>query len=490
MATRRTDPHHRYWLAGERRKPDDTPTLPVVSPVDGTVVGGVHEYTREQIDLCFAAARQAQPRWFARPLTERTELLLRFADLLADNAERIGEVLMMEVAKARRDARDEVARSADYVRHTAEDAKRVIGDSQFSDAFPGQARDKLAVVHRVPLGTVLAIPPFNYPVNLAVSKIAPALATGNAVVLKPPSQGALSALMMCDLAHEAGIPPEVLQAVTGRGSRIGDYLVQHGDVDLITFTGSSGTGAELARKAGMVPLLLELGGKDPAIVLADADIDAAAADIVSGAFSYSGQRCTAVKRVLVVDAVADRLVAAVAQRAAELTVGDPRDNARITPLVDADAAVGAERMVQDAVARGATLVCGGDREGNLVRPTVVDRVTEDMDLAWVEPFAPVLPVIRVRSAEEAIRISNRSEYGLQAAVFTRDIDLAIQVAARLDVGTVQVNGRTARGPDHFPFLGTKASGMGTQGVRPSIEAMTRVKSLVVNLHAKDLAAVS
>ncbi|MGI5159186.1 aldehyde dehydrogenase family protein [Microbispora sp. CA-102843] len=477
----------RYRLNGKWRTSDDDHTLPVISPVDGSVVGSVHEYTHEEIDLVFATARQAQPHWFARPLTERTDLLVRFAHRLAEKAAEIGDLLMMEVAKARKDARDEVIRSADYIRHTAEDTKRIIGETQFSDAFPGQARDKLAIVHRVPLGTVLAIPPFNYPVNLAVSKIAPALATGNAVVLKPPSQGALTALKVCELAYQVGIPPEVLQVVTGRGSRIGDYLVQHEGVNMITFTGSSDTGADLARKAGMVPLLLELGGKDPAIVLADADLEAAADDIVAGAFSYSGQRCTAIKRVLVMESVADRVVAAIAERTGRLTVGDPREDAKITPLVDPGAAAGAEKMVQEALARGGVLVHGGTREGNLMQPTVVDHVTEEMDLAWVEPFAPVLPIIRVSSPAEAIRLSNRSEYGLQAAVFTRDIDAAIQIAARLDVGTVQVNGRTARGPDHFPFLGTKASGMGTQGVRPSIEAMTRVKSLVVNLRAKNLA---
>jgi glyceraldehyde-3-phosphate dehydrogenase (NADP+) len=396
---------------------------------------------------------------------------------------------MMEVAKARKDARDEVVRSGDYVHHTAEDAKRLIGESQFSDSFPGQARNKLAVIHRVPLGTVLAIPPFNYPVNLAVSKIAPGLVTGNAVILKPPSQGVLSALRMCELAYEVGIPSDVLQVVTGRGSRIGDHLVMHEGVDLISFTGSSETGRDLARKAGMVPLMLELGGKDAAIVLADADLGTTAADIVAGAFAYSGQRCTAVKRVLVVEDVADELTRLVVDRVGKLSVGDPRDDCTVTPLVDPQSASGAERLIGDAVAAGATVACGGTRDGNLVQPTVVDHVTADMDLAWVEPFAPVLPIIRVANAAEAVRLSNRSEYGLQAAIFTSDINAAIQIAARLDVGTVQVNGRTARGPDHFPFLGTKSSGMGTQGVRPAIESMTRVKSLVINLRDKDLTAV-
>ncbi len=467
----------------------EAPVLDVVSPIDGSVIGQVQEFAAEEIDEVFATARHAQPRWAARPMSERADVLHRFADLLEANAEHLGDLLMWEVAKARKDAVDEVVRSADYVRHTAEEAKRLIGESQFSDSFAGQARNKLAIAHRVPLGTVLAIPPFNYPVNLAVSKLAPGVVAGNAVVLKPPSQGALSALRMCELAHEAGVPRDVLHVVTGRGSRIGDYLVQHPSVDLISFTGSSQTGRDLARKAGMIPLMLELGGKDAAIVLCDADLEQAAADIVSGAFSYSGQRCTAVKRVLVVADVADRLVAEIARRVAALTVGRPQDNCTITPLVDPSSVEGAERMIHAAVGAGAVAVTGGSRERNLLQPTVLDHVTTEMDVAWVEPFAPVLPILRMASALEAVRISNRSEYGLQAAIFTRDIDAAIQIAARLEVGTVQVNGRTARGPDHFPFLGTKSSGMGTQGVRPSLEAMTRVKSLVVNVREKDLAAL-
>lgn len=479
----------RYTLVGERRPAVPGQTIEVRSPIDGSVVGAVHEFTAAEIDAVFAAARAGQPRWAEAPIDERARILHRVADLLEERVEQLAELLVLEIAKARRDARDEVLRSADFVRYTAEEARRIHGDAMFSDAFPRQHRNKLAISYRVPLGVVLAIPPFNYPINLGVSKIAPALASGNAVVFKPPTQGSLAGTVLGDLVVEAGVPAEVMHVVTGRGSRIGDLLVQHPSVNMITFTGSSETGRELARKAGMVPLLLELGGKDAAIVLADADLDAAAADIVGGAYAYSGQRCTAVKRVLVLESVADELVERIAQRVRQLTVGDPRDDCVITPLVDPTSADRAEEMIEQAVARGAVLVYGGGRRGNLVDPTLLDRVTVDMDVAWVEPFAPVLPVLRVGSADEAVEISNRSEYGLQAAVFSRDVDLATQIALRLDVGTVQINGRTARGPDHFPFVGTKSSGMGAQGVRYSIEAMTRLKSMVVNMRPIDLQTV-
>lgn len=478
-------PNGEYTLVGERRQPVEGQTLEIRSPVDGSVVGRVHEYTADEIDTLMAAAREHQPSWADTPLDERARLMGKAADVLESRADELAELLVMEVAKARKDSRDEVVRSADFIRFTAEEGKRVIGDAQFSDSFPRQSRNKLAVSYRVPLGCVLAIPPYNYPINLAVSKIVPGLIAGNAVVLKPPTQGALAGTVLVDVFHEAGVPAGVLHVVTGRGSRIGDLLVQHKGVDMISFTGSTETGQALAKKAGMIPLLLELGGKDAAIVLSDADVEATAADVVAGAFAYSGQRCTAVKRVLATEGVADALVAAMEERIRKLSVGDPRNDCTVTPLVDASSADGAMQMIEEAVAKGARLVVGGTREGNLVAPTLLDHVTADMDIAWVEPFAPVLPVIRVANAAEAVRLANASEYGLQAAVFSRDVDAAMHLSLSLDVGTVQLNGRTARGPDHFPFIGTKSSGMGAQGVRYSIEAMTRLKSMVFNMRPQD-----
>ena len=478
-----------YVLVGERHPRADGQTLEVVSPVDGSTVGHVHEFTPEEIDAVFASAVKHQVRWRDTSLDDRARILVTVADFLEDAIEPLAELIVMEVAKARKDARDEIRRTADFIRFTAEDAKRIIGEARFSDAFPRQSRNKLSVSYRVPLGCVLAIPPYNYPVNLAMSKVAPALIAGNAVVLKPPTQGALVGAAMVDVCHQAGVPVGVLHVVTGRGSRIGDLLVQHPAVDMISFTGSSETGQQLAEKAGMVPLMLELGGKDAAIVLSDADLDATAADIVAGAFNYAGQRCTAVKRVLAVEPIADELVSLIEKRVRSLTVGDPREDAAVTPLVDPEAAERAEALVRQAVDMGAELVVGGGRQGNLMEPTLVDKVTAGMDLAWVEPFAPVLPVIRVANAEHAVSMANASEYGLQAAIFSRDVDAAMHISLALDVGTVQINGRTARGPDHFPFLGTKASGMGTQGVRFSIEAMTRLKSTVFNMRPLDLTRV-
>jgi Aldehyde dehydrogenase family len=328
---------------------------------------------------------------------------------------------------------------------------------------------------------VLAISPFNYPINLAGSKIAPALISGNVVALKPPTQGSISGLLLAEAFAEAGLPAGVFSTITGRGSVIGDYIVEHEAVNYINFTGSTPVGEHIGHLAGMRPIMLELGGKDSAIVLEDADLDLAAKNIVAGAYGYSGQRCTAVKRVLVMDSIADKLVEKVSALVNNLTVGMPEDNADITPLIDTKAADYVEGLIKDAQEKGAKEVISFKREGNLISPVLFDNVTTDMRLAWEEPFGPVLPFIRVNSVEEAIEISNKSEYGLQASVFTNNFPLAFKIAEQLEVGTVHINNKTQRGTDNFPFLGAKKSGAGVQGVKYSIEAMTTVKSTVFDI---------
>ncbi|MGL4656687.1 MAG: aldehyde dehydrogenase family protein, partial [Sarcina sp.] len=342
---------------------------------------------------------------------------------------------------------------------------------------------KISFVSREPLGVVLAISPFNYPVNLAASKIGPALMAGNSVVFKPASQGALSGLFLAQVFKDAGVPAGVVNTVTGKGSVIGDYCVTHKLVDFVNFTGSTEIGRRISKITEMTPLLMELGGKDAAIVLEDADLDLTAKNIVGGAFSYSGQRCTAVKRVLVMDSVADALIEKLLPEMKKLKVGSPLDieDAQVVPLIDTKAADFVEKLMKDAEDKGAKVLFGGKREGNLIEPTLYDNVSLDMEIAWEEPFGPILPIIRVKTREEAIEIANKSEYGLQSSVFTQDINEAFYIANRLEVGTVQVNNKTERGPDHFPFLGVKSSGMGTQGIRYSIESMSRPKATVINV---------
>lgn len=458
--------------------------IEINSPIDGSLVGKIQSMTKDEVDKSMLNAKEAQKLWGEVPSNKRAAILYRAADLLDENVEELAEILTLEVAKDKKSSISEIQRTADYIRFTADSAKMLEGETIPGDSFPGVKKNKISFVSRVPLGVVLAISPFNYPVNLSVSKIAPALVAGNSVILKPPTQGSISALYLAEIFNKAGLPKGVLNTVTGRGSEIGDYCVTHKDIDFINFTGSTEVGQHIASISTMKPLLLELGGKDAAIVLEDADLDKAVENIISGAYSYSGQRCTAVKRILVLDSVADKLVEKLKIKVEKLKVGDPREEGVIvTPLINNKAADFVMELIEDAKAKGAKLLVGGNREEKLIYPTLFDNVTLDMRIAWEEPFGPVLPIIRVKSIEEAIDIANKSDYGLQSSVFTKDIDKAFYIANKLEVGTVQVNNKPERGPDHFPFLGVKASGMGTQGIRYSIEAMSRPKAVVLNLNS-------
>ena len=394
----------------------------------------------------------------------------------------IATCLVTEVAKPAKDAMTEVVRSADLIDYCAEEGIRILSEGKFltGDSFVGTERNKLCLTSRVPLGVVLCIPPFNYPVNLAVSKLAPALICGNAVVLKPPQQGTAAGLHMVHCFHAAGLPAGLLEVTSGKGSEIGDYLTTHPGAKCISFTGGD-TGLAVSKKAGMVPLQMELGGKDACIVLPDADIALAVSSILKGGFSYSGQRCTAVKLVLAHESVADAVIAGVNAGIAKLSVGQPEDDADITAVCSSSSADFIQGLVTDAMAKGASSAQTWRREGNLIWPMLITAVTKDMKLTWEEPFGPVLPLLRVASEAEAVALCNESRFGLQGCVFTQDINAAIRVSDAMETGTVQINGPPARGPDHFPFQGVKDSGIGSQGITNSIALMTKVKTTVINL---------
>lgn len=455
--------------------------IKIYAPATGEELGSVPAMSREEVDQVYASARAALADWRALSYVERAAYLHKAADILVRDAEKLGAVLSKEVAKGYKAAVSEVIRTAEIINYAAEEGLRMEGEVLEGGSFEAASKKKIAIVRREPVGLVLAISPFNYPINLAGSKIAPALIAGNVVALKPPTQGSISGLLLAEAFAEAGLPAGVFNTITGRGSVIGDYIVEHEAVNFINFTGSTPIGERIGKLAGMRPIMLELGGKDSAIVLEDADIALAAKNIVAGAFGYSGQRCTAVKRVLVMESVADQLVAEIKGLVEKLVIGMPEDNADITPLIDTKAADFVEGLVNDAADKGAQALTEIKRDGNLICPILFDKVTTDMRLAWEEPFGPVLPVIRVSSVEEAISISNQSEYGLQASIFTSNFPQAFAIAEKLEVGTVHINNKTQRGTDNFPFLGAKKSGAGVQGVKYSIEAMTSLKSVVFDI---------
>ena len=462
------------WKSSEKE-------ITIYSPINQEELGTVPAMSQAEVDEAMQAARAALPAWRALSAVERAAYLHKTAAILERDKEEIGTILAKEVAKGIKAAIGEVVRTADLIRYAAEEGLRITGQAMEGGGFEATSKNKLAVVRREPVGVVLAIAPFNYPVNLSGSKIAPALIAGNVVMFKPPTQGSISALLLAKSFEEAGIPAGVFNTITGRGSEIGDYIIEHKEVNFINFTGSTPIGERIGRLAGMRPIMLELGGKDAALVLEDADLEHAAKQIVAGAFSYSGQRCTAIKRVIVLESVADTLATLLQAEVAKLTVGDPFDNADITPVIDNASADFIWGLIEDAQEKGAQALTQIKREGNLLWPVLFDQVTKDMKVAWEEPFGPVLPIISVANVEEAIVFANESEFGLQSSVFTNDFKKAFEIAEKLEVGTVHINNKTQRGPDNFPFLGVKGSGAGVQGIKYSIEAMTNVKSIVFDV---------
>ena len=462
------------WKSSEKE-------ITIYSPINQEELGTVPAMSQAEVDEAMQAARAALPAWRALSAVERAAYLHKTAAILERDKEKIGTILAKEVAKGFKAAIGEVVRTAELIRYAAEEGLRITGQAMEGGGFEATSKNKLAVVRREPVGVVLAIAPFNYPVNLSGSKIAPALIAGNVVMFKPPTQGSISGLLLAKAFEEAGLPAGVFNTITGRGSEIGDYIIEHKEVNFINFTGSTPIGERIGRLAGMRPIMLELGGKDAALVLEDADLEHAAKQIVAGAFSYSGQRCTAIKRVIVLESVADTLVTLLQAEVAKLTVGDPFDNADITPVIDNASADFIWGLIEDAQEKGAQALTPIKRESNLLWPVLFDQVTKDMKVAWEEPFGPVLPIIRVANVEEAIAFANESEFGLQSSVFTNDFKKAFEIAEKLEVGTVHINNKTQRGPDNFPFLGVKGSGAGVQGIKYSIEAMTNVKSIVFDV---------
>ena len=462
------------WKSSEKE-------ITIYSPINQEELGTVPAMSQAEVDEAMQAARAALPAWRALSAVERAAYLHKTAAILERDKEKIGTILAKEVAKGFKAAIGEVVRTAELIRYAAEEGLRITGQAMEGGGFEATSKNKLAVVRREPVGVVLAIAPFNYPVNLSGSKIAPALIAGNVVMFKPPTQGSISGLLLAKAFEEAGLPAGVFNTITGRGSEIGDYIIEHKEVNFINFTGSTPIGERIGRLAGMRPIMLELGGKDAALVLEDADLEHAAKQIVAGAFSYSGQRCTAIKRVIVLESVADKLVTLLQAEVAKLTVGDPFDNADITPVIDNASADFIWGLIEDAQEKGAQALTPIKRESNLLWPVLFDQVTKDMKVAWEEPFGPVLPIIRVANVEEAIAFANESEFGLQSSVFTNDFKKAFEIAEKLEVGTVHINNKTQRGPDNFPFLGVKGSGAGVQGIKYSIEAMTNVKSIIFDV---------
>lgn len=454
--------------------------ITIKSPVDLEDDGHVCAMSSEDVVNAYDSAALAFKTWSKTPFDKRKKILLKFADLLLKNRNDLAKLLVNHVGKGLKDAAVEVERSAIYIHDTINVYEQMLKQPKVVDPKAHGVKGKTGYFTREPLGVVLAVTPFNYPINTPVSKIAPALISGNTVVFKPATQSSIIGIKMSELLIKAGIPSGVFHCIVGYGRDIGDALITNKHIAMISFTGGTKVGLDLLAKSSVGNISLELGGKDAAIVLEDADLNKTAKEIIKGAYSYSGQRCTAIKRVIVLKPVAKQLIKLLKEGVSKLQVGNPIHSPDIVPVVDVASAEYIESLIIDAKNLGATIEVGGERERNYVMPTLISNVNTKMKIAWEEPFGPVLPVMEVKNIQEAIELHNASEYGLQASIFTKSEKAAREIANELEVGTVNWNRSSSRGPDLFPFLGVKNSGVGAQGIEDAILSMTRFKGFIVN----------
>jgi succinyl-CoA reductase len=462
----------------------------VQDPSTGQRLGRVSVASRAEASAAVDAAAAVEESWGSTPIHERARLLRVLSDRLASDSEAMARCIAQEVGKPIVDARVEAGRAVTVYQLAADEARHLTGESFPADAYAYPAGNERRFLFSVrdPIGVVVAIGPFNFPLNLLSHKVAPALAAGNPVVIKPTSSAPLTALRLAKHVEAAGFPKGVVNVVVGSGGEVGDTLVEHPRTRLVTFTGSTAVGKSIAERAGRHAkrVILEMGGMDPFIVLDDAPLDVTVAAAVRGAFGYSGQVCTASKRLLVSDAIADEFARAFAERAGKLKVGRAlSEDTQVGPVIDSAALDRMDRLVGDAVSHSAKVLLGGQRAtemapGYFYRPTVLDEVPPDAKIAQEEPFGPVAPILRFRDLEEALRIANGTAYGLQAAVYTNDIRRAFTVAKRIRAGGVHINDPTSLRWDALPFGGVKESGLGREGLRYAMEEMTEVKLISVN----------
>lgn len=439
---------------------NSTKRINVISPLDNQVIGSVPALEKKDLDRAFESAAKSFKTWSITSDEIRIKYLKIFETFLQESKHKLTEIMHYEIAKPIDEASKEIERSIDYLNKTIEMYQII---KKKTVKIDGKTND----IYRVPLGVILAISPFNYPVNLSLSKIIPALISGNTIVFKPATNGSLVGTMLAELFKKANLPKGVINVVTGKGSDIGNHLTTHPLTSMISFTGSVEVGKRIAQHHHLIPLVLELGGNDGAYVRYDANIKMAAKLIAQGAFGFAGQRCTAIKRLIVHDKIKQPFIQ---------TLVDEIKKLPMIPLVNKEAADWVFKLLNHGVKK---IIVGGKRTNNQFTNTLVETTAKS--LAWTEEaFGPLLPVMYVKDDQQAIKLLNATRYGLQNSLFTSDVDWAKKVALELQCGSVNINAASSRSPDEFPFLGIKDSGFGVQGIKQALISMTRYLNVINN----------
>jgi acyl-CoA reductase-like NAD-dependent aldehyde dehydrogenase len=458
------------------------PLLEVKNKYNGKIIGALPTARREDVDMAIAAAEQGRERMANLPAYKRAEILGRAAALIRERADELAKTIAAEAGKAMKFARAEVDRAQSTFTIASEEAKRMHGETIPLDAVPA-GDGYFGFWTRRPVGVIAAISPFNFPLNLVAHKVAPALASGNSLVLKPASTTPLAALKLCEILEEAGLPAGAINLVVGSGSTVGEWLITDPRIEKITFTGSPEIGRHILSVAGIKKVTLELGNASPVIVAPDADLDFVAKRCALGAFYNSGQVCISVQRIYsqkqVYEAFTEKFVAA----SNAMVVGDPLDErVDVGPMIDSKEVDRVESWVNEARTNGASLLTGGKRDGTVYSPTVLTGVNDQMKVISEEVFGPVASVISCDDFEESLLQANNSKFGLQVGVFTKDIDSVFKAVKHLNFGGVIINDTPSFRADHMPYGGNRQSGLGREGVRFAMEDMTNIQMVAIRLN--------
>ena len=465
------------YLGGEWVESADQ--LDITNPYNGDIVGRTFQASREQLEQAIVAAERAFPLLRAMPTYDRVALLKEIAAGLKARRDEISRMIALEAGKPLREAEVETDRGVFTIETAAEEAKRIEGEVIPLDLL-ASSRGRFGIVRRFPIGPIAGISPFNFPLNLALHKLAPALAAGNPLVLKPPTRDPLTMLLVAEIVEQAGVPKGAV-SVLPMSRDVGDAMVADERFKLLSFTGSPDVGWEMKQRAGMKKVVLELGGNAGVIVDADADLDYAVSRVKFGAFAYAGQVCISVQRVFVHEQVYDRFRDTLVEQAAAMTMGDPLDPAtELGPMIDEKAAARSEQWVEQAAKDGARVLTGGKAEGRFFQPTVIENAPPSSFVCSREAFAPLVTLFPVKSLGEAIGRVNDSVYGLQAGVFTNALEGALAAFESIEAGGVIINDVPTYRIDHMPYGGVKASGLSREGLRYAIEDMTEPRLMVFN----------
>ena len=455
--------------------------IPVLNPYDNSEVDTVPSASSADVDRAIAYAVEGAKKVKAIPGYERAQLLMRAAGLMEERLEDLARTITLEEGKIIAEARFEVDRARETIIGSAEEAKRLGSEVIPLDGAPGTG-NRFGFTLRVPCGVVLAVTPFNFPLNLVCHKIGPAFAAGNSAILKPATDTPLVALKFARLLLDAGLPTEAIQVVTGSGGRIGRQLCSDPRIRKISFTGSRDVGEAICRVAGLKKVTMELGSNSPVIVLPDADLEKAANAIVATGYSNAGQVCISAQRILTHENVYGDLLDCLEPRVSSLQTGNPLDESvTVGPMVRENDAVRVQQWIRDAAHGGGRLLTGGARDGAIVEPAIVADVRSDMRISCDELFGPAVGLTRFESVDEAIASANDTNYGLSAAVFTENLDNAMRFAREVDSGNIHINWGTQWRADLMPYGGLKESGFGKEGPRYAVQEMTETKMVVMHL---------